>query len=36
MDGFARSGKERREVAMKSVYERQPLMNPALEHGVLD
>ena len=36
MDGFTRSGKERREIVMKSVYERQPLMNPAMEHGVLD
>ena len=36
MDGFAQSGKERREIRLKSVYERQPPMDPSMEHGVLD
>jgi predicted dehydrogenase len=36
MEGFATSGKERREVKIESRFERRPLMNPAMEHGVLD
>ncbi|MBR3997352.1 MAG: gfo/Idh/MocA family oxidoreductase, partial [Clostridia bacterium] len=36
MEGFATSGEERREVKIESRFERRPLMNPAMEHGVLD
>jgi len=36
MEGFAKSGQEKREVPILSRFERQPLMNPTMEHGVLD
>ena len=36
MEGFAKSGQEKREVPILSRFERLPLMNPAMEHGVLD
>jgi len=36
MEGFATSGEERREVKIESRFERTPIMNPAMEHGVLD
>ena len=36
MEGFATSGKLRREVEITSRFERQPLMDPTQEHGILD
>ncbi len=36
MEGFAKSGREGHEVPIESRFERQPPMNPAMEHGILD
>ncbi len=36
MDGFLRSSMSHCEIPIKSRFERQPLMDPSMEHGVLD
>ncbi|MBR4205608.1 MAG: Gfo/Idh/MocA family oxidoreductase [Clostridia bacterium] len=36
MEGFAESGRVGHEIPIESRFERQPLMNPKMEHGVLD
>ena len=36
MEGFAKSGREGHEIPIESRFERQPQMNPAMEHGILD
>lgn len=36
MEGFAKSGREGHEIPIESRFERQPPMNPAMEHGILD
>ncbi len=36
MEGFAASGRMGKEVAIESRFDRLPLMNPKMEHGVLD
>ncbi|MBE6561109.1 MAG: Gfo/Idh/MocA family oxidoreductase [Ruminococcaceae bacterium] len=36
MEGFAESGRTHREVAIESRFDKTPLMNPDMPHGVLD